>query len=139
MGTNNKKIGVGDLLDNLGDSTERNIQKIKTVAGNGHPNQPDNDPEHGIAGNENQELPQNNSILVLGNNSEGFEYMFQRRRYDNLEIARIPSSLHNEMKIMASMTKTTITEILGNILTKHFTENKKEIDKAVEKTRKKLK
>lgn len=130
-----KNIGVGDLLDAIGDSTEKNIQNIKTIAGEGHTNKPD----HENTGTVNQELPQNNPTVAQENNSDGFEYMFQRTKYDNLEIARIPSSLHNEMKVMASMTKTTITEILGNVLTKFFSDNKKEIDKSVEKKRKKLK
>ncbi|WP_373228153.1 hypothetical protein, partial [Parabacteroides merdae] len=57
----------------------------------------------------------------------GLSMIFSKREVKDTETVKIPREFHQELKILSTMSKTPMMQMLGNLIESFLNENKKEI------------
>lgn len=134
MATSNKKKSnqspsvLADLL-NEASNVENKVKETKSVATS--PIQDDPAPNITTQKSESPILPEEQIIVPATeevNNAEGISILFIKKDPIDSKAIKIPSAIHQELKVLASiLPNTTMEQMARNILEDFFDKNRKEI------------
>lgn len=125
MATSNKKksnqsLSVVDDLLNVANTIENKVKETKSVATS--PIQDEPAPNITTQKSESPILPEE------VNNAEGISILFIKKDPIDSKAIKIPSAIHQELKVLASiLPNTTMEQMARNILEDFFDKNRKEI------------
>lgn len=134
MATSNKKksnqsLSVVDDLLNVANTIENKVKETKSVATS--PIQDEPAPNITTQKSESPILPEEQIIVPATeavNNAEGISILFIKKDPIDSKAIKIPSAIHQELKVLASiLPNTTMEQMARNILEDFFDKNRKEI------------
>ena len=130
MATSNKKksnqsLSVVDDLLNVANTIENKVKETKS------PIQDEPAPNITTQKSESPILPEEQIIVPATeevNNAEGISILFIKKDPIDSKAIKIPSAIHQELKVLASiLPNTTMEQMARNILEDFFDKNRKEI------------